>query len=144
MSKLSEQLSELMAEDGYTQTALAAAMNTSRAKISLYLSGKSTPDFKYLVAIADFFNCSADYLVGLTDYPKRDGVYKPAQPFGARLREILNQKGISQYYFIKSTGFSWNTLHNWLTGKSLPSAEKLLKLAEYFNCSVDYLLGREN
>lgn len=142
MSNLSEQLTELMNEDGYTQSTLAEAMKTPRAKISLYLSGKSIPNFKYLVAFIEFFNCSADFLVGLSDYPKRDISYKPLQPFNIRLRQILKQKGKSQKSLIENTHISWNTLHGWLTAKSLPSIENLKKLAEFLDYSVDFILGR--
>lgn len=143
MSKLSEQLDELMTEDGYTQSSLAEAMKTPRAKISLYKSGKSVPNFKYLVAFIEFFNCSADFLIGLIEYPKRDVKYKPVQPFNIRLREILKDKDKSQKLLVESTRISWNTLHGWLTAKSLPSVENLVKLAKFFDCSVDYILGRE-
>lgn len=144
MSKLSEQLIELMNEDGYTQTSLAKAMNTPRAKISLYKSGKSVPDFKYLIAIVEFFNCSADFLIGLKEEPKRENIYNPVPPFKLHLRKLFEQKGKSQYSFIKEKEVSWNTLHGWLTGKSLPSIENLKKLANFFGCSVDYILGRES
>lgn len=142
MSKISEQLIELMNEDGYNQTTLANAMNTPRAKISLYKSGKSVPDFKYLVAFIEFFNCSADFLIGLTDYPKREIVYKPVQPFNVRLREILKLKGKSQKSLHEIKNISWNTIHGWLTATSLPSIENLKKLADFLECSVDFILGR--
>lgn len=144
MFKLSEQLTELMNEDGFSQSSLAKEMKTPRAKISLYMSGKSVPDFKYLVSLIEFFNCSADFLIGLAEEPKRETVYKAVQPFNQHLRKIFSQTGKSQYSLIKNTGISWNTLHGWLTGKSLPSIENLKKLAKFFNCSVDFILGREN
>lgn len=143
MFKPSEQLTELMNEDGYCQSSLAKAMKTPRAKISLYMSGKSVPDFKYLVALIEFFNCSADFMIGLTDEPDRENVYKAIPPFNRRLRELFSRTGKSQYSLVKDKGVSWNTLHGWLTGKSLPSIENLKKLANFFNCSVDYILGRE-
>lgn len=144
MSKLSEQLTELINEDGYTQSSLAKAMGTPRAKISLYMSGKSVPDFKYLVALIEFFNCSADFLIGLKEEPKRENAYKPVPSFKLHLRNLFEQKSKSQYSFIKEKEISWNTLHGWLTGKSLPSIENLKKLASFFDCSVDYILGRES
>ncbi len=144
MSNLSEQLIELMNEDGYTQSTLAQAMNTPRAKISLYISGKSVPNFKYLIALIEFFNCSADFLIGLTEYPNRDVKYNPVQPFNIRLREILEVKGKSQKSLVDSKHISWNTLHGWLTANSLPSIENLKKLASFLDCSVDYILDREN
>lgn len=143
LSKLSEQLAELMAEDGYTQTTLARAMDTSGSKISLYLADKALPNFKDFVALIEFFHCSADFLVGRAEYPMRETRYKPVKPFGARLRNILAERNETQYAFIKSTGISWSIFHGWLTGKSLPSIDNLLKIAKHFECSVDFLLGRE-
>ena len=35
-----------------------------------------------------------------------------------------------------------NKIYDWKIGKSKPSAEDVSKLADYFGCSVDYLLGR--
>ena len=41
-----------------------------------------------------------------------------------------------------ATGISTGNLSDWKKGRCLPSAEKLEKLADYLDCSVDYLLGR--
>lgn len=41
----------------------------------------------------------------------------------------------------KELGISSGTITLWKNG-SMPSGEKLLLLADYFNCSTDYLLGR--
>ena len=144
MSKLSEQLFELMTEDGFTQISLATAMNTPRTKLSMYLNDKSLPEYKYLVAIVEFFHCSADFLIGLSDDPKREIKYKPVAPFDSRLRELIKIKKTSQYALIKQTGISWNTLHHWLIAKSFPSVENLIKLKKFFDCSIDYILGRES
>lgn len=143
LKNFSEQLAELIAEDNYTHTSLAAAMNTSRPKISLYLSAKRLPDFKSFVALIEFFNCSANFILGLSDFPNRNAVYKTVRPFKERLCEILKEKEVSQYKFIKETKISWSVFHGWRTGKSLPSVDNIVKIADYFECTVDYLLGRE-
>ncbi|MDE5770186.1 MAG: helix-turn-helix domain-containing protein [Ruminococcus sp.] len=43
----------------------------------------------------------------------------------------------------KELGISSGTISQWKSG-SIPSGEKLIQIAEYFNVSVDYLLGRED
>ncbi|MDE6557527.1 MAG: helix-turn-helix domain-containing protein [Clostridia bacterium] len=144
MSKLSEQLLELMNEDGLTQKTLAEKLNTSRPKLSLYLNDKSLPTFQVFVQLIEFFNCSADFLIGNKDYPERSRKYAPVQPFGIRLKSLLNERGISQYSFKMKTNISWSVLHGWFTGKSLPSIDNLKKVAENLGCSVDYILGRES
>lgn len=144
MSKLSEQLLELMTEDGLSQKTLAEKLNTSRPKLSLYLNDKSLPTFNIFVKLIEFFNCSADFLIGKKDYPERQRRYLPIQPFGTRLKNILKERGISQYSFQRSTDISWSILHGWFTGKSKPSIDNMIKVAESLDCSVDFILGRES
>ena len=37
---------------------------------------------------------------------------------------------------------SMGNISDWKNGRSVPNAFSLVKLADYFGCSVDYLLGR--
>ncbi len=41
----------------------------------------------------------------------------------------------------KFLGISPGTINSWKNG-SIPNGETLIKLAEYFDCSIDYLLGK--
>ena len=142
LSKLSESLKELMAEHNLNQVMLAEKLNTGRTKFSEILNGKSAPNFKTFVSIIEYFHCSADFLLGLKEYPCEEANYKPVQPFADRFSAVLEESGKSQYAFIKDTKISWSVLHGWLTGKTLPSVDNLIKVANYLDCSVDYLLGR--
>lgn len=142
MSKLSENLTELMQEDGYNQSSIANVLKTPRAKISLYQSGKSSPNFKFFVAFLELFNCSADFLIGRSEEPQREKVYKPVPPFGAHLNKLFSESKLKKSALIESKNISWNTLHNWLTGNALPNIGSLEKLADFFDCSVDFVIGR--
>lgn len=55
------------------------------------------------------------------------------------LKEIKN---VGTTKFCRATGTSSGNIRDWKTGRSYPGAKKLLICAEYFDCSVDYLLGR--
>ena len=46
------------------------------------------------------------------------------------------------YEKAKQTKLSEKTVNRWHNGKTQPNAESLIKLAKYFDCSVDFLLGR--
>lgn len=52
---------------------LADSLSTSKSTISKYENGHLHPRKDALVKIAEFFNCSIDYLVGLTDDPSANG-----------------------------------------------------------------------
>lgn len=43
----------------------------------------------------------------------------------------------------EDTGISTGNISDWKNGRSMPSASKLDILADYLDCSVDYLLGRD-
>ena len=65
LSKISENLKELMAEHEISQKELAEKLNTGRTKLSDILGGKNAPSYNTFVALAEYFNCSADFLLAL-------------------------------------------------------------------------------
>ena len=67
-----ERLSDLMKEKGLTQQNLADSLGVKRQTISLYKSGQSMPDAKTLRDLAEYFNVSSDYLLGLSDVQSAD------------------------------------------------------------------------
>ena len=62
--------------------------------------------------------------------------------FSQRLLELRKEKGISQATLAKQLEVSFAVICYWETNKSEPTAPNLVKIADYFNVSVDYLLGR--
>ena len=61
--------------------------------------------------------------------------------FADRLLELRKEKKISQAKLAKDIEVSFSVVCYWETNRSEPTAPNLVKLAEYFNVSVDYLLG---
>ena len=61
-----------------------------------------------------------------------------------RLKEIREVKGITQFELSQMMNVAPSTVGLWEQGRREPSYEKLCRLAEIFNVSTDYLLGREN
>ncbi|WP_256846883.1 helix-turn-helix domain-containing protein [Paenibacillus sp. Pae108] len=65
--------------------------------------------------------------------------------FGEILRELRTKRNISQPELADALGINNRvSISNYENGKAEPKYEDLLKIAEYFNVTVDYLLGREN
>ncbi|EAC6601569.1 helix-turn-helix transcriptional regulator [Listeria monocytogenes] len=63
--------------------------------------------------------------------------------FGNRLSELRKKKGISQYKLADELGFSRGQIANYEQGSREPDYSTLLKIAEYFDVTTDYLLGKE-
>lgn len=143
MIKFGERLKEFMDDKNLNAPALAKILKIDRSNVTRYIRGERTPNFTTLLNILDLFNCSADYLLGITDYPPDNVIYhKPTQPFNVRLRYVIEDCGYSQYKLDKEEGFSNSAIHYWLTGAKLPSMTSLIDLATKMGCSVDFILGR--
>lgn len=61
-------------------------------------------------------------------------------PTFEKIKELADKKGISINRLEEQLGFSRNTIYNMKTKK--PNAERIAEIADYFNVSTDYLLGR--
>ncbi|HBL6539367.1 TPA: helix-turn-helix transcriptional regulator [Listeria monocytogenes] len=64
--------------------------------------------------------------------------------FSKRLSELRKKKGFSQYKLADELGFSRGQVANYEQGTREPDYQTLLKIAEFFNVSTDYLLGRDD
>lgn len=64
---VSTQIVLLRKEHNITQKELASGCNLTEISIQNYESGRRKPSYEALLALADFFDVSIDYLVGRTD-----------------------------------------------------------------------------
>ena len=55
-------------------------------------------------------------------------------------QRLLDKKGVKNSDVARATGISNMTLSDWKRGKSVPKSDKMRKIAEYLNVSVDYLM----
>lgn len=63
-------------------------------------------------------------------------------PTFEKIKELCKQRGITLIQLEETLGYSRNTLYKLKTQK--PNAERIAEIADYFNVSTDYLLGRTN
>lgn len=61
-------------------------------------------------------------------------------PTFEKIKELAKQRGITLVQLEEKLGYSRNTLYKLKTQK--PNAERIAEIADYFNVSTDYLLGR--
>lgn len=62
--------------------------------------------------------------------------------FADRFFQIIQSKKITAYQVAKETGISQGLMNEYKNGVKLPSIQNLVKIADYLNCSIDYLVGR--
>lgn len=62
--------------------------------------------------------------------------------FAQTLDKMMKERNISNYEMSKKTGISDSLIGYWRKGERVPKADNLLNIANFLECSVDYLLGR--
>ena len=63
-----------------------------------------------------------------------------SQYVAERIKKLAQKKNISVKQLLSDIGLGFNTMSNMKT--SMPKSDNLAKIADYLDCSVDYLLGR--
>ncbi|MDE7158456.1 MAG: helix-turn-helix domain-containing protein, partial [Clostridiales bacterium] len=100
------------------------------------------PTVPVLIRIADFFKVSIEYLLGNTENDFIDLSPSPAS-FQARLEYLRLRKGIASVYELaKISHIHRNNIAQWLKKDYLPAVDDLLVLANIFEVSCDFLVGR--
>ncbi len=100
------------------------------------------PKVPVLIKIADYFNVSIEYLLAESDdeYFEKS---KTQSTFPERLSELKNKKGINSYYELsEKLHIHRNNISNWRLDGYLPEISNLELLSDFFDVSIDYLLGR--
>ena len=60
------------------------------------------------------------------------------------IKALRVARNINQVEFAKKLGVTKQCVSNWENDNVIPSIEMLCKIADFFNVSTDYLLGRDN
>lgn len=64
--------------------------------------------------------------------------------FSERLNELQGDRGLDRRDVFSATGISKTAYHRYVTGEREPTMNALISLADYFNVSLDYLVGRSD
>ena len=70
MANFAERIRTLRSEQNITQDALGKIVGVKRYSVYGYEKGNNFPEVPVLIALADYFGVSIDYLLGRTDHPE--------------------------------------------------------------------------
>ena len=141
-SYFSNRLKELMYENNLNTVQLAKATEISNSRISDWLNHNISPYLSSLVKLSDYFSCSIDFLAGRTEEPTLN-LSKEQSTFAIRLKILIEKNKVSNYKIAKDLGFQRNLISKWLLGGGTVLLN-LIKLADYFDCTIDFLVGRSD
>ena len=154
----------IIEKNGLTASKVAADTGTSTGNISDWKNGRSMPSAMKLDVLADYFDCSVDYLLGRTNNPNfekavispeekvpRQNSYRiglrsvhlmyDSQKIAYRIKSTTKQQSKSLGEVLSNCGLGKNTVSKIEKGTDILTLN-FAKIADYLDCSVDYLLGR--
>ena len=141
MDKLINKIKELITSEEIKKGKLLSFLNlTDVTLLYIWKRGESLPSTSNYIKLAEYLNCSLDFLVNRT--LSDDKKYKyDEKKFYHNLRELMRIKNKTRYQMVyKDMICPSASFVKWKRG-SIPTIETLIKLADYFSVSVDELLS---
>lgn len=140
--KTNERIRELMDEKYINSVALGNKIGISSQSLNNILRTNNPIRYNNLLKLAQYFNCSIDFICGRTNNSGRY-INHTEFLFPTMLKKLISNKNNSLENIANDIKISRLTFYEWLNG-SLPLSSSLIALADYFDCTIDYLLGLEN
>lgn len=142
MNNFKNRLNELLKEKNISKQELLNKIGIENKFIIFkWLHGEIMPNLSKAIDIANVLNCSLEYLFGFTNLDSEQ-IFKTTKSFDLQLKEILKTHKTSQYKLIKNGICSPGNFTDWFKNKATPSMSSIFKLKNYFNLTIDELVGR--
>jgi len=139
--EFSDILEDLIQEKNISLRKISQMTNLSAMQLSKYLHG-SIPNINSALILANYFNCSLDYLFGLSNIKKSiDYNNFELNKFITRYEKLLIKNNTNNCKFSRKCDFSESLLRYWKNG-GLPKMENIIKIATNLGTSIEYLIGR--
>ena len=131
-----DKLLELLKSKNITKNKFLTDVKLSRNSFVDWTNRGNIPNGDVLLKIADYFDVSVDYLLDNDDIPNVGN-----STFYQNLENLCKENGTTVTAVVKELKLSTSKVTAWKNG-SVPNGNILVLLANYFNVSVDYLLGK--
>ncbi|MCI9504104.1 MAG: helix-turn-helix domain-containing protein [Clostridia bacterium] len=139
--KIGERISELLTVKGIDNKTFAGSLGVNVSTVGRWKSNAKYMRLSQIIAVANYFACSLDFLVGRSDIVL-DFQPQTCPPFYPHLRKLLKEKGISRNQINRETRIKSSHFVDWSNGAD-PHILSLIELADYLNVTLDMLAGRE-
>ncbi len=148
LSKFGENLDVLINDNQLEPLTFSEQVDIDSSLIYRYLRKEILPSLPNWLTICDYFACSVDFILG-NSVEHSQIKYKKALPFNVCFQAILKEKNLTRYKFLKEAkkrkfNFARQSVDDWFHGKRNPTIDNAIALSKFFDCSLDYLFGREN
>lgn len=141
--KIGRRIKQLRTDRSLTQKDLSQSLNLTPKMISFYENGERIPPADILIKLADIFEVSTDYLLGLTNSTGSSFTRKSDENISTdRLLHLMEEYDLTEESLSKMTRIAQPLIHSYLSGEEMPGAYDLCKIIEILDTSADYLFGK--
>jgi transcriptional regulator with XRE-family HTH domain len=137
-----ERLKELTEDGNITHKRLSKLIGCGDGSVSRWAVGVCFPSVRNIIGLTEYFKCSADFLLGRMEVPDYADFTLVAS-LTERLELLRREKGKTWHAVAVSIKMPEIMLYRWASGQYSPGVPGLIALADYFGCTVDYLIGRK-
>lgn len=145
MPNLSDRIRELRRSSDMTQEEFGQKFGVVKSTVSLYESGKSTPNDEIKRKICEYFNVSLDYLHGLTNRKHGNDPAFQGNSMTSDGRHAISywidKTGLDRSVVAKRLGITQDLLEDYMSGSIAPPYNILISLSDICEVSTDCLLG---
>lgn len=134
---------ELRKDNNLKQKYISKILNVSEDRYSKYERCINDMTIEKCNVLANFYNVSLDYLLGLSDYNNREVSRNlKLELLGKKLLTLRKERNLTQDLLGQKLGFLQTTYNGYEIGRVIPTTFKLYCIAEFYNVSIDYLTGK--
>ena len=140
-----DKLKEIRTYHDLSQKYIGNILNIAQSTYVSYETNRRIIPLKHLIVLADYYEVSIDYLLGLTNVIKKNKSVKiDAKNIGLRLKIFREDNNLTIRDLAKLINVDNSLITKYELGKTLISTHACYDIARKFNISVDWLLGRTN
>ena len=140
MNEFQERLIDLLEENNMSRLKLALSLNITSTTINGYFNKNYYPTIDIAIKMADYFNCSLDYLFGLNDKKAPSNLNN--RDFIDNFDLILKQNKLTISKGMKILQMSEYNYYRWKKGL-FPKTNNLITIAKNFDVGLDFLVGNK-
>jgi len=140
-----ERLIGLREDADLLQHDMGEILKVTQSNYSRWETGRETIPLRKLNMLCNYFNVSADYIIGLENVLKATNKTElNLKLVGKRIKEVRRQKNITQEELARVLNTSQSTVSAYESGKTLILTSFAIQICKTYNISLDWLMGRTN
>ncbi|MBS1416522.1 MAG: helix-turn-helix transcriptional regulator [Clostridia bacterium] len=143
--KIFKRIKELLLETDLPDQEICVASKIKLSLLSAIKQNKNLPSLKNIIILAEFFNCSVSYALGLSDFPDEFEKGLDVANIAFNISRFIKRHP-PRFFYLKRCGFlkQFSSFKKWLNGSVCPNTYSFVALAKTFDILAEDLLRNQN